>query len=223
MVVSLILGLFWTLTSKTSDSKLIKVVILDTGLDVEDPKYKFYLCKKGHEDFTGTGLKPHNSHGTLVVDNFIKNAKGSNFCLIILKYFDEYETKRTSLDYLLALEKATQLRPDIVNYSGGGNRYSSYENSLIEKNPQILFFVAAGNEGRNLDEQCAYYPACLGLPNIVVVGALSGEHKASYSNYGAIVTEWENGAVKDVDGDYVYGTSFATPIVAGRYVRGLNE
>lgn len=83
----------------------------------------------------------------------------------------------------------------------------------------ILVVAAAGNEGTNFKE--ASYPAALGLPNVISVGASdASDNKATFSNYGAWVDVMAPGAaVFGATGAASYGlldgTSFSSPIVAG--------
>jgi hypothetical protein len=195
--------------------KLIRVAVIDTGLDME--KYKDWLCEGGHKDFTGTDLVDRMNHGNQVVENLIKYAGNSNYCIIVLKYINSNHDKYATPAYFYALKEAIKLNVDVVNYSGGGYIDFSEERFLITTSG-IKFFVAAGNEHRDLNEYCSYYPACLGLDNVVVVGALENKELAPYSNYGFIVTEWEDG--KSIDGKS-HGTSFATPKATGKYIRSV--
>lgn len=199
-----------------ASKKVIRVAVIDTGLDLK--KYKNLLCKTGHKDFTNTGIKDRMNHGTLVVENIKKAAGNSNYCLIILKYYDQFSTVN---NYMQALEEAIHLKVDVVNYSGGGNNLLLPELAAIELNPDIKFFVSAGNNGANLDENCFYYPACLNSPNMTVVGAMKGPEKANYSNYGLVVDEWEEGFATDEKGHISFGTSFSTPTATGKYIRSL--
>jgi subtilisin family serine protease len=64
---------------------------------------------------------------------------------------------------------------------------------VIEKSPHVLFVAAAGHVnqgvGYNLTRFCNIYPACLELPNLITVVALSGDARnpsvASWANFGS--------------------------------------
>jgi len=89
----------------------------------------------------------------------------------------------------------------------------------IETAPEILFVVAAGNEGRNIDHQPSF-PASFRLANVLMVGSVDSSGNVSrLSNYGLNV---EIAAVADpiAGRDFgwkaksLYGTSFAAPRIA---------
>lgn len=84
--------------------------------------------------------------------------------------------------------------------------------------------VAAGNSNNNA---CDSSPAC--LSTVITVGAYDSAHtRSSFSNYGTCVDAWGPGSnirsSKDVDGQYYddYGTSMASPIIAGMVGQLLN-
>src|SRR5690606_33939768 len=88
-------------------------------------------------------------------------------------------------------------------------------------NPDILFVVASGNEGRDLGTR-PLYPAVYELPNILVVGAVDASGRMwERSNTGRGIVDIAVNAV-DVPvmrfgGDMaeLTGTSFAAPKAAG--------
>lgn len=202
----------------------IKVVVLDTGLDLEDPRFKFHLCKEGHKDFTGEGIKDDVGHGTHVAGIIQETAGKSNYCLIIVKYSGivEHRVFNDALAYVY------KIRPDIVNISGGGEGYTWIEKELFWFS-NFIYVVAAGNSGTNLDKKCIYYPACYGFGNIQVVGNLleDGKTKNSSSNYGSVVQYWEIGT--NVESTLPFGrkgkftgTSMAAPKRTGKLIKELN-
>jgi subtilisin family serine protease len=84
----------------------------------------------------------------------------------------------------------------------------------------ILFVVAAGNNGRNIDLE-PLYPASYGVPNEVVVGG-TDNRDARYinTNYGINTVHLGAPAVQvqstyRVTYAYLTGTSMATPHVSG--------
>lgn len=108
----------------------------------------------------------------------------------------------------------------VINMSLAGP-FSAAERDLVDAagSVGILVVAAAGNEGTNFKE--ASYPAALGLPNVISVGASdASDNKATFSNYGAWVDVMAPGvAVFGATGASGYGpldgTSFSSPIVAG--------
>lgn len=185
-----------------------RVAVIDTGINVNE-KNKPYLCKDGHEDFTGYGLKDEAGHGTEVVRLIIENAHTQNFCIVMLKFWTKgLSTEQVVQNTINAYRRAAELKIKIVNYSASGNTPSSEEDHVIKTNPQITFIVAAGNDGVNLDYS-PRYPASYNHKNIVVVGALNFDGtRHRISNYGKVVTAWE----KEV------ATSFSTAIKTGKIV-----
>lgn len=201
----------------------IRVGVLDTGLNLTDTRFKKYLCMDGHKDFTGKGIQDNHGHGTHIAGLIAEYAKGSNFCLVILKYYDT-DGENSMVAYMKALSVLHLLRLDFLNYSGGGNLGDVAEGVLIRDNKEITFVVAAGNDNKNLDVDF-FFPASYNFKNIVVVGGLGKDRlKFSSSNYGKLITYWE--IAEDVystlpNGNYgsLNGTSQATAITTGKLVR----
>jgi hypothetical protein len=59
----------------------------------------------------------------------------------------------------------------------------------VEASPQLLFVVAAGDEGKDLDKD-PVYPAAFGLPNVIVVTAASGAVPAGPSPRLQTTANW---------------------------------
>lgn len=199
----------------------IRVAIVDTGLDLKDPRFSAHLCPEGHTDFTGEGIQDLHSHGTHVAGIIVKYAGKANYCLIILKYFlgdakDGIRSRR-------ALAKAVELEVDVVNMSGGGAEGHPDEAALLGRSSATTFIVAAGNGGVNIDHPPGYYPASYNFSNVVTVGSIGTDGKKSYfSNYGNTVDTWELGEsiYSTIPGGYGYmsGSSMATAAATGRYI-----
>lgn len=228
-VILLIAVLFiYVFTGALGAKEPIRVGVIDTGLDLSDPRFSGVLCSSGHKDYTGDGMEDTHGHGTHVAGLIMKYAGLSGYCLVILKY---YSNKKSDMENMWAESQAiydsVQMKLTIVNYSGGGSSPSMYEREIIDKSSEVTFIVAAGNNGRNLMEE-PFYPASYGLPNIIVVGALNKEGIDRYknSNYGPVVNAWEIG--EDVVSTYpngkrvmLSGTSMATAIHTGKIIRGM--
>jgi hypothetical protein len=92
----------------------------------------------------------------------------------------------------------------------------------------VTIFVAAGNgeavrsgysvvvKPINLDQRCEAFPACAD-PRLRVVSA----YDLTRANFGKIVDIWESGLRKVGGGLSLSGTSQATAIATGKYVRNL--
>jgi major intracellular serine protease len=192
----LLLLLIFSVSAMTKTPKeLIKIAVIDTGLDLNDPRFKDYLCSTGHRDFTGEGIKDIDGHGTHVAGLIVKYAKNANYCLVIYKYYSDNLTGRQNYqNELYALAQATKENVSFVNFSGGGHHRTNLEYQLIKKFSKITFVVAAGNEGRSLDDLTySYYPAKYKFKNVITVGNLNKDRTINESsNFGKKVV-WEVG------------------------------
>ncbi len=207
--------------------KTIRIAVIDSGYTIT--KYSNVIfCEDGHKDLTKTGLIDNHGHGTHIVNTIVSNLKNNvDYCIILIKWFDPkmskyyaMHTSRTAFEYLL-----TQ-NVDIINYSAGGSGNSIEDRnnivSLLKKG--IKIFVAAGNDGENLNKDCYYYPACYKIKRLEVVANkdLTGK-RVSSSNYGKVVTRWEVGVDIVQDTGYngpraLTGTSQATAIATAKEI-----
>ena len=201
---------------------LIKVAVIDTGMD---RKTRARYCPSGHTDFTGTGIFDNEGHGTNVSGLIDIHAKDANYCQIALKFYDALIGGGTTSTLIKAINKAIELKVDIINYSGGGfdfstNEYIAITNALANG---ITVVVAAGNTGGNLDENCFYYPACYD-DKIVVVGSVDSRgRRVYYSNYGKVVDIWEIGINQCANDLCISGTSQATAVTTGKLIYKRNK
>ncbi len=112
---------------------------------------------------------------------------------------------------------------DIINASWGGSIHGNtrfYDESIdLATDMGALIVAAAGNDSRNLD-LFNQYPA--DHPRVLSVGATEKDTRklAKFSNYGKTVDVFAPGVkirTTDLNNDYDYvnGTSFASPLVAG--------
>lgn len=193
---------------------LVRIAVLDTGYTPGNYS-NVNLCNYGHKDFTGTGLQDHVWHGSHIANMIADRITDKDsYCIIIVKWYDPlYILKDTTKLF----EYTERLGVDVINYSAGGHYMVVNERQVLTRllNKGIKVFVAAGNDNNNLDERCDFYPPCLKLPKLRVVGNLSRNGKRSNSsNYGSVVTDWEWGEdiVADTPGGPVAatGTSQAT-------------
>lgn len=217
LIVGLITLFGIQLYPKTANAgKKLVVAVLDTGLNLKDPRLSSALCPSGHKDMTGTGITDTHGHGTHVVGLIKQHAANSDYCLVIVKYHTggDYNPRRA---YVKALRYIGSLKPDIVNYSGGGYIAFTAEFDVYGANPSMLLVAAAGNNRKPVHE---FFPAALHLwlPNVVAVG----NKDTGCSNFGPKLV-YEQG--KDVystlpNGKYgtLSGTSMSAAIRTGKIV-----
>lgn len=228
----ILLNSFYFNIGHTDESNMIKVVIVDTGMDLEDPRFKSVLCKTGHKDFTHTTIKDVIGHGVHVA-GLIKQYAGEEnqgrYCLIIYKYYKEYAGGEADVSAeIQAFYEAGDMGAVAVNFSGGGpGETRASERESIRTHPRTKYIVAAGNEGKSFDDaDYSYYPASYNLPNMIVVGNKDNKGiKAPSSNYGSMVvyevgTEVESTLPNGATGT-LSGTSMSTAIRTGKYINEL--
>lgn len=200
-------------------SDTIRVGVVDTGIDYGNSSFISHLCEPNDlYDAIGDGMQDNLGHGKYINESILSMAKDSNFCFVVAKWTDTRNTT-SEASYLNSLHYILGKNVTLVNLSLTAYIYSREEYDLINDHQNVLFIVAAGNEGYNLDSLQGIYPPQYMLPNIVVVGALNedGEHYTD-SNFGAIVRSWEIGWYA-----YGHGTSFATAIHTGRIIYNLSH
>jgi subtilisin family serine protease len=228
-MILLVLSLLFVPYPTQAEQKLIRVGIVDTGLDLADRRFFSVLCKNGHRNFVNdtNDTYDYHGHGTHVAGT-IKNHSGKgNFCLVILKYYDKDTNLMSNVyNFRRAIQHAIDLKLDIVNISAGGPQFDETEYLLLKRANKIRFITAAGNDNQNLDMPYnKFYPASYGLPNIIVVGALEESgFKLSTSNYGEIVKHWEIGQnihaeLPNEKFGYLSGTSMATAVKTGKIIK----
>jgi subtilisin family serine protease len=80
---------------------------------------------------------------------------------------------------------AAQNGADIVNASLAGTQFSQAEKDTIAEHPDVLFIVAAGNDGANVNNN-PKYPCNHNLDNLICVTATTNQDQlANFSNYSA--------------------------------------
>lgn len=232
------------LTASTSfaDQKMIRVAVIDTGIDKSLADSKM-LCPDGHKDFTGYGLNDVDGHGTHVaglihqnatnfqltspsqIDKFIKTS--ASYCQVIIKFYDGRSSSNSGTEEMKAIQHAIDLKVDVINISAGGTEYSTLENIFIKRalDAGITVVTAAGNNGVDLAKK-PYYPASLD-DRLIVVGNIDlNNHRVTSSNYGTKVKYWEVGYfVTSLRNNkellLMNGTSQATAVKTGKIIKNL--
>ena len=221
-VLGLTVGLVGFTPPHTKYTHQVRIAILDSGLDVNDPRFSEHIC--AYEDFTYTGIEDNLGHGTHVAGTIASYLGNKDYCFIILKYVN---IRGLSLySYKQALASLEKYHPDVVNFSGGGETYEEDEYAIIKKLKHTAFIVAAGNYANNIRE-VPFYPASYKLDNVIPVGAMDKNgHRHIFSNWGKGV-EWEVGV--DIDSTLPFsvnsdghgkmtGSSMATAVHTGKFI-----
>jgi len=209
-------------------AETIKVAVIDTGFDF-DSKWndkasvtKPKLCPTGHKDFTDSGIKDTHGHGTHIAGLVGSYAGNADYCIIVIKYYDEKSNGENNLNRSIqAIKYAKELKVDFINYSGGGNLPSVEEkNEVVEYlNQGGNFISAAGNKGMNIDLM-HFYPANYDS-RVVVVGATSNSGKLwEKSNHGdsldlSVIGKDVLSILPDNKYGFMSGTSQATAKITG--------
>lgn len=218
----------WLLAHIVSAGELMRVAVIDTGLDRTDPRFEGKLCPKGHYNFVehNEDTTDVDGHGTYVASMISKYAVNTAYCLVIYRFYSaDLSGERNSLNAILALRMAIKDGAALVNLSFGGKTFIEEESLTLKEAPTVLFVTAAGNDGKELGKGgYGFYPASYALPNVVVVGALDGSGKRlETSNYGAGVKVWEQGLgplgwLPNGSMGVLRGTSVSAAIHTGRLI-----
>ena len=223
-------SLFFTKESRSDD--MIRVAVVDSGLDLKDPRFEGHICPTGSKNFVeGETLDGINGHGTHVTGLIQKYAKNSNYCFLIYKYYSDKLPGTVNLQNEVAsFRDAVINKADIVNFSGGGAEFDEQEYLIIKDNPQIIFIVSAGNDHQDLDIRGnEYYPASYFLPNeIVVRGVDKYKRLVPSSNYSKRIKAQELGEnvlsfLPDGKMGYMTGTSQAAAVHTGKAICKMSK
>lgn len=205
--------------------------IPDNGID--DDKNGFVDDYYGYDFSAKSGnvypVHPHGTHvaGIIAADHNGKSKGVAPDSLIIpLNFFKKTATglAASSGDAVLAIEYAVHKKDaKIINASWGGTDCStSLKNSMTAAARYgVLFVIASGNEGLDLDRVNSY-PNAFMLDNQINVGAISSMGaRANFSNFGLnsvhILAPGENIFSTTPNETYqmMTGTSMAAPFVTG--------
>ena len=234
----------------------VKVAVIDTGFDenstwsdasvfgLKKPK----LCKDGHESFAKTptpyGIQDFNGHGTHVAGLIAKHAEDADYCLVILKYFDDRfvsfvnDKNQMVVNNFIensnaALRKAIDSGVSVINYSGGGYLKNVKECEMVKEalDKGIVFVAAAGNDGKKLSNN-KFYPAMCDSRVVVVVNTDENGKLVKSSNYVEknqnIFTASENGyrvlsLLPNNKVGLLTGTSQSAAVRSGKIVKSIHD
>lgn len=245
IAILLVLSCCHKAEAKKCDRAPIRIVVIDTGFGFNEQGHESNLCNFGHKDFSKdkkftTSYVTHdkvpldiNGHGTNIVgiiEGYLKDAH-TNYCIVIAKYYSDTQTGTQNLTATVrAINYASNIRADFINYSGGGPSKNVFEEAAVKRflDRGGKFIAAAGNEREDLDKpENAYYPA-LYDKRIIVVGNLCKDgveyklpdnttiKRCGSSNYGKAINRWEVGENVMAYGLTFTGTSQATAVATGK-------
>lgn len=219
---------------------LLKVLIIDTGVDSSDPTLSEMFCPPANSvDFTTSvyskfgpqlshkyGIpKDATGHGTHVTGIIRALAGNLGYCLAFCKYFKPGAPEGSTIENTQkCFAHAKAIGAKYVNYSSGGGTFSELEKQSIKlSNAEVI--VAAGNLNENIDI-IQYYPADYNLPNVTVAGALNKNcEKSTLSNYGTRVNFYIGediySSLPDNTRGYLSGSSMATAVATGLRLRSI--
>jgi hypothetical protein len=186
--------------------KRLRIAVFDTGIS-DEQLTQDYMCKDvaAVPSISKFNIKDHNGHGTNIISIISENLDTSKYCITsyTVNAFDSLQ------DYLLMLEKVKKHKPFLVNISWASTgAYISELNIFKEMtNSGIIVNVSAGNNAKNLDENCDVYPACYKFhlnSNFYVIGSTNKR----YTNTGNVVDTYIDG--DDIGFPKMTGTSQST-------------
>jgi hypothetical protein len=158
----LTLALPMSCVSNANDTRF-SVLILDTGLDLNDPYFKPFLCRSGHADLTGKGLQDRHGHGTNIAGLILRGIDPKRVCIKVVKYFNKNDTVEEREQVVSKImDRLSELDYYMLNFSGNGTQPlpSEERNLKIALKRGAYVVVAAGNESLDLNKNCNSYPAC---------------------------------------------------------------
>ena len=225
---------------KQKPFKGIKVAIVDTGVNYNLDFIADKISRIDESNLTGYDFEDDDSlpydidtgrsvffpmhHGTSVSSIILREAPMSE--LVVYRFPRSEMCKFENLIEHISVNKIK-----IVNLSMGSVNKDDWQcfYRAAKSNKNILFFVSAGNDGKNIDFD-KIYPASFDLENIIVITSsdISG-NLAQGSNFGSVSVDFlipgEQIPVIDHRGvkTNASGSSFAVPRVVAMAIRILTN
>ena len=225
---------------KQKPFKGIKVAIVDTGVNYNLDFIADKISRIDESNLTGYDFEDDDSlpydidtgrsvffpmhHGTSVSSIILREAPMSE--LVVYRFPRSEMCKFENLIEHISVNKIK-----IVNLSMGSVNKDDWQcfYKAAKSNKNILFFVSAGNDGKNIDFE-KIYPASFDLENIIVITSsdISG-NLAQGSNFGSISVDFlipgEQIPVIDHRGvkTNASGSSFAVPRAVAMAIRILSN
>lgn len=186
--------------------------LIDTGIDLQTyPELQPYLCDHLQFDETNTDNTDRIGHGSLVALLAVNGLPKDEYCIAMCKWLDVKHSDGPVISN--CINRLIDANARYLNMSLGGTGYDQQEKDALQRaiDARIQVFVAAGNNGKNLDI-FEYYPPKHNFksPYFHVVGA----DDYAFSNFGAVVTDHACAHYGNAT-----GTSFSTPRILNQTVK----
>ncbi len=203
--------------------------IPDNNIDDDGNGYKDDMYGWNFVDNSGT-IYDDDGHGTHVAgiilgvtqDIFIEPFEEAKIEIMALKFLNADGVGSTS-DAIKAIHYAVENGAHILNNSWGGGSYSTalHEAVAYTYKKGLVFVAAAGNSGKNNDDEPTY-PASYDVPHIMSIAATTSQDGlASFSNFGTGSVDMGSpgvlilSTIPDERYGLSSGTSMAAPFVSG--------
>lgn len=185
-----------------------RVGVIDTGIN-RSLLDEDFMCKDMPIFSVRKQGWDYDGHGTNVVGLIAKNMDKSKYCITSYS-LSPNEPLHEVVYFLFKMQEHGVIGVNIsLASSGAFNAEEAMIKALTDRGVRV--FVAAGNDGLNLNINCDIYPACYKTtnPNITVVGNKGNK----MSNRGKYIDMWIDGNNKGYRS--MTGTSQATAIATG--------
>jgi len=204
----------------------VAIALLTTGIDYTVPDIARRLARDGEGELIGFDLADNDNRpfgdgrvqtpahwggdGTALATNILDPTIGARLVPVRVDPRDP-----ASLARAVAFVARTPARVMVVPMWGPSKDDWQPFRQAVEHFPQLLFVVAAGDDGRDLDQDPTY-PAAFGLANVLVVTAARIDPKTPPTAQIPATANWGGNTVDAVAlaGDSVLATAVAAKAAA---------
>ena len=210
--------LFIALLFGVANAETLKVAVLDTGI-AESSKVK--VCPKGKVSFVDDNPVDTHGHGTNISWLINDGLENTDYCQVVIKVYKEgADVLGASVQAFMMIDADPAIK--VVNISMAGLEHNTQEKLLIQKllKKGVKIVTAVGNQSKNLDSACIYYPACYN-DEVIVVGNGVNEKAQDGSNYGSVVDSFIDGHAKGPEGHQMTGSSQSAAIYTNQLIKEM--